>query len=540
MKSLNKFLFSILGIGVLIVFYATSDLPFIYNIRNKPFFVSTNGEPPHQYYTFRSIKGIGVCDSAHNMIIPAEYKSINIDTIANRYYAKKRKLTYVFDANGQELLHATKVVQVCFSKEDFFYKVLDSYGDYGIIDQFGKEIVPIVFSDIKIIGDKNYYWFKTTNSWNDDTYECPLVGIRDKLGNVVIPNERFTSIILQKPSTISSSKNAKNTSNKTAASTIPYWFIVREDMSMGAYDIGGNEIIAPDFYTDIKRPKPDLFILKKFEKVGICKADGQVIIKPEKYDSIFIGGSSPHYWYRVYKRGSSENHTHSSDCQHAGVCDSNGRLIINTQYNDITYDSYDDEFYTKKYSSSSWISTGVHLKYHPKPSTQTAQTSSSKTSSSSSSKKNTTNNSGNIEYSYPCALCNGTGTQWNLLFGPTLCSFCGGTGVIKNTVHVDFSQMPNNYSSTPTPTPTPNYSTPSSSSSSSSSSGSNHATRVTKTETCSHCWGSGTCQQCVGKGWYYESFTSNVIECSTCDHNHNGKCRWCHGTGTVTKSSWEY
>lgn len=49
---------------------------------------------------------------------------------------------------------------------------------------------------------------------------------------------------------------------------------------------------------------------------------------------------------------------------------------------------------------------------------------------------------------------------------------------------------------------------------------------------CHLCRGSGVCQTCNGKGWYY-GFTSDPIKCPNCDSNQNGKCSICHGKGTV-------
>ena len=49
---------------------------------------------------------------------------------------------------------------------------------------------------------------------------------------------------------------------------------------------------------------------------------------------------------------------------------------------------------------------------------------------------------------------------------------------------------------------------------------------------CTSCWGSGVCETCGGNGYFYSGSTSS-IPCPNCDYDHNGRCRVCHGKGTV-------
>lgn len=53
--------------------------------------------------------------------------------------------------------------------------------------------------------------------------------------------------------------------------------------------------------------------------------------------------------------------------------------------------------------------------------------------------------------------------------------------------------------------------------------------RYSSGKDCVRCFGSGNCQTCNGDGWYRE--LSKVFVCPNCDHDHNGKCSHCHGTG---------
>ena len=47
---------------------------------------------------------------------------------------------------------------------------------------------------------------------------------------------------------------------------------------------------------------------------------------------------------------------------------------------------------------------------------------------------------------------------------------------------------------------------------------------------CHGCLGSGKCNTCNGKGWYYAIGSSNTINCPNCT---NGRCSICGGTGKV-------
>lgn len=50
---------------------------------------------------------------------------------------------------------------------------------------------------------------------------------------------------------------------------------------------------------------------------------------------------------------------------------------------------------------------------------------------------------------------------------------------------------------------------------------------------CPLCKGSGTCQTCNGKGWYYSSYGTGTVTCPNCCSGHVGKCSKCCGTGKV-------
>ena len=50
---------------------------------------------------------------------------------------------------------------------------------------------------------------------------------------------------------------------------------------------------------------------------------------------------------------------------------------------------------------------------------------------------------------------------------------------------------------------------------------------------CPLCKGSGTCQTCNGKGWYYSPYGTGTVTCPNCCSGHVGKCGKCCGTGKV-------
>lgn len=68
--------------------------------------------------------------------------------------------------------------------------------------------------------------------------------------------------------------------------------------------------------------------------------------------------------------------------------------------------------------------------------------------------------------------------------------------------------------------------------SSGSSSGSGSSGRSSGGGTCTHCHGSGKCSSCAGTGYFNNPFTGNDILCPSCERNHNGICKFCHGRGS--------
>ena len=48
-------------------------------------------------------------------------------------------------------------------------------------------------------------------------------------------------------------------------------------------------------------------------------------------------------------------------------------------------------------------------------------------------------------------------------------------------------------------------------------------------KSCHLCYGTGICQTCNGKGWYYNPFGTGTVSCPNCDRAHNGICSSCHG-----------
>lgn len=49
-------------------------------------------------------------------------------------------------------------------------------------------------------------------------------------------------------------------------------------------------------------------------------------------------------------------------------------------------------------------------------------------------------------------------------------------------------------------------------------------------KTCHMCHGSGVCNTCNGKGWFYNPYGTGKVACPNCT---NGKCSTCGGSGKV-------
>lgn len=60
-----------------------------------------------------------------------------------------------------------------------------------------------------------------------------------------------------------------------------------------------------------------------------------------------------------------------------------------------------------------------------------------------------------------------------------------------------------------------------------------HWHNVRREEDCRHCFGSGKCSSCNGKGWEYNEYgLGGTHDCPNCT---NGDCPYCHGTGKIIK-----
>lgn len=56
------------------------------------------------------------------------------------------------------------------------------------------------------------------------------------------------------------------------------------------------------------------------------------------------------------------------------------------------------------------------------------------------------------------------------------------------------------------------------------------------TEDCPICHGSGKCNTCDGKHWYWNTYTGNKTTCPNCKPD--GRCTHCGGSGKVTKTKY--
>lgn len=113
----------------------------------------------------------------------------------------------------------------------------------------------------------------------------------------------------------------------------------------------------------------------------------------------------------------------------------------------------------------------------------------------------------------PCPYCNA---------GYTLCAGCNGTGFIGGSTTVS---APIN-----APIQTPSSETPEIEPQVRFQPEYGYVERD-----CPSCFGDGVCSTCNGKGYYSGSYGTGSILCPNCDHDHNGKCKMCHGTGKVTR-----
>lgn len=121
-------------------------------------------------------------------------------------------------------------------------------------------------------------------------------------------------------------------------------FLVNVNNYIGVYNKEGEEIIAPNKYTEIE-PKYE-FNIQKLERYyyflvkvnvafeGICNAQGEEIIPPDKYTNISLDKYSEEFeYYFKVNRG-----------QFAGICNTKGEEIIAPNKYTSVYSVYDKDF----------------------------------------------------------------------------------------------------------------------------------------------------------------------------------------------------
>ena len=320
-----------------------------------------------------------------------------------------------------------------------------------------------------------------------------------------------------------------------------------------------------------------LYKVKKNGFAGACDENGREIIAPDRYEEI-------DYWkwaklYKVKKNG------------YTGACDENGREIIApNKYKDIGY--FKDGF-AYKTETGDWLSidknelyaqnnTDNHKNISSVSSSNHATVSSSNSTSASSSDKllyegdyTMSNRAYNAGYGYTDAIGGGyeihvriyedyitingtryeyssTSGDWRIyegvtwlnstdyykvnfknfemdMFSNSFNQYTGQVNTITRSIvkgKTTFSVENNsNYDNSNTYSNNSNYN----SSSNNNSNSSNASSRYTD-KTCHGCHGSGKCNTCNGKGWFYGMGSSTKLNCPNCS---NGTCSICVGKGTV-------
>lgn len=249
-------------------------------------------------------------------------------------------------------------------------------------------------------------------------------------------------------------------------------------------------------------------------KFGIANSSGTTLISP-KYDLV--------YWSTDDKCFYVENNGYE------GAVSKTGKVIIAPdKYKSIFYSSVGGTF---KYENSSgeYISLNIDNEGNKINTSNYAESS----SSSSSGKKKSSSSS---DAYVTCPNCSGTGQIF--VYGAygshlEMCKLCYGTGKQKVSSTPQF-QMDLN-------TPPINWTDPAITNSGTYDNNNNtNNPGLEKAKEyndsfgekdCHLCHGSGTCQTCNGKGWYYNQFGTGKVTCPNCCPSHTGKCGKCCGTG---------
>ncbi len=201
-------------------------------------------------YKSRGLWGFYSEDGVIN--IPPMYS--DIEALNSQYIKVKKNGGWgVIDVNGypkiQPLFESISTISI--GTNDLF--VVKLYGSYGVLDESGNQIVPIVYQSINKLDDS---YLEIVQNYKHGVYA--LYEGRE----IISPAYQDIKMLNQ-------------------------WFMFKQENKWGILG-GGERIIVPARYDDIKFLNNNYFNVKNNKVWGTVNMQGEVVIQP-KYDKIEIG-----------------------------------------------------------------------------------------------------------------------------------------------------------------------------------------------------------------------------------------------------------
>lgn len=260
-----------------------------------------------------------IVDSLGNILISTKYSGIHPvkDNDGSWYYE-----TYLGNGKGKMSLQGNVITEPQpttqrkeIVKNGFSYiEILDKNGMCGIINSFGKQIIPCNYK--MIMYDKDLPGFKL--------FKNGFQGIADLNGNIIIPCDKYHDI------------------TKVKRKGLPLFFRVDYLGKYGLCDSIGQELIKPQF-DDIDPYMNETAIVQIGLLRGLIDFAGNVII-PLEYSKIYSLNDGTYDVRSFNKRG---------------ICDNKGHIIIPPKYTEIKKISIKGEEFSQLYKVKDGETVGL-------------------------------------------------------------------------------------------------------------------------------------------------------------------------------------
>lgn len=318
------------------------------------------------------------------MPLPSNYdkiwvREVRIDgegTQEFRCIVKKDGMEGVLDINGKIIIapNVYDLVQTCNIKDDHFF-IVRKDGKEGVCDKNGREIMaPNCFDDVNVEGKRDDFYYIVKRDDKRGVYDMYGIEIIEpKYESIFMDTEGEYCYFHVKSNDksgicdihgreIIAPKYDLAYMKKTDSGHYYYRVIVKRNESNkeGVYNLGGQEIIAPDKYNDVSLSATKdgryYYHVEYDGKQGVCDKNGQELIAPI-YDKAGLRQIDDQRCYFAVERDGKK-----------GIFDMNGKTIIELKKcESLFFDNYVHNVFVYKDASGNYVSTGISLDMNGDP-----------------------------------------------------------------------------------------------------------------------------------------------------------------------------